>query len=88
MAQAVITLGYMCVEGGLQARCLECFLFLLVPSFPGLSYIKLLIGGRISALRRSKKHLSSPAGSVSYMTTMILFRLATCKLRGACARGS
>lgn len=31
MAQAVITLGYMCVEGGLQARCLEWFL--LVPLF-------------------------------------------------------
>lgn len=68
MAQAVITLGYMCVEGGLQARCLEWFLFLLVPLFPGSSCIKLLDGdtGPFSSLPYSTKYLSSPASSGSY----------------------
>lgn len=38
--------------------------------------------------RARKKYLSSPAGSVSYMTTKISLRLSTCKCRSACARAS
>lgn len=74
MAQAVITLGYMCVEGGLQARCLNGFYsswFIIYQSFDWRPYF-------ISPA--FEKYLSSPAGTVSYMTTKIsLLRLSAFK---------
>lgn len=57
--------------------------------FPGSSHVKLPIGDRISSLQSSKKYLSSPAGSVSYMTTeSLLLLVTTFKSRCACARAS
>lgn len=79
--------GLHCVEGGLQARCLDWFLSLVVPLFSWFIIHQTSDWRPYFMSSVFEKYLSSPAGSVSYRTiTSLLLLLQAFTFRCACAR--
>ena len=87
MAQAVITPGYMRVEGGLRARCLEWFLLFLVPFFAWF-IIHQTSDWRPYFIRPAFEKIFEPSSGQHdlYDNIILPLRLSVSKFRRACAR--